>query len=357
MGRTVIPQVYPRGHLGWYAADLRKWGGGRPTLRDPSHAGWPKRGDRTEREDEAVRWALVYVDRILEKRYRKRTGQPEESLTLGQAIDRYEIHRERLVEQNTRSADGTALGHLRVFIGDTVPLHRIETDKLQEWFDARVRQGYKLSTLDRYRVSMGTFFDWAGGHNPADHVVLAKSDERDARAWSDAELRKIRKAADEVGPEHRRFFELGIATGARYSELLALEWGDFSAKRHTVRFTRQAVNEGTRRTKGLKGDRNRTALVLDTWWKWHEPRRTGRIVCVKRPLGKVLEAAGIKEPEISNHAMRHTYARICRERYHIPISILRKYLGHENEATTEKYYGWMGSDVALNYGHRQVYGR
>lgn len=353
------PQLIRRGR--WWAADLRPWNPQkaglalRPTLRDPNHPGWPKRGDKTEDEAEARRWAWKYVDYLNDTHKRRRAGKGPRVPRLHQAIEDYTRHRERTQELNTVQADGTALNHLKAHVGNPYA-DAITPEMLQPWFDARLDEDYKPSTLERYRLSLSAFFDWLGSYNPAREIALATSDERDAKAWDDDELADLREAADKVSPEHRRYLELGIATGGRYSELLALEWSDLKRDPPSVRFARQAVNEGTRRTKGLKGDRNRTALVLPSWWPWHVEGAQGRIVRVKRPLVKVLEKAGMDEPEILNHAMRHTYARICRERLHIPIAVLKVYLGHKSERTTERYYGWMGKDVALDYGVRAAYG-
>lgn len=347
------PQVFRRGR--YYAADLRPWKGGRPTLRDPGSQGWPHEGDKTEDEDEARRWAWRYVDALRGEQRARREGRPPKAETVAVARERYLRHRGRQVEMNTLGADLTALNHLEAYVGEGRRTDRITPEELQRWFDARLDQGYKASTLERYRLSMSAFFAYLQGPNPAGKVELPRSEERDARPWSDDELEQIRRAADKLGRGYRQFFELGVCTGGRYAELLALEWGDFDAINRTVRFRRQAVTEGTSRTKGLKGDRNRTALVLPEWWAWHDGG-VGKIVRLRRPLAKVLKAAELKEPEILNHAMRHSYARICRERYHVPISILKVYLGHRSERVTERFYGWMGREVATDYGRQLVYG-
>lgn len=349
-----VPKVFLRGR--YYATDLRKWGGGRPTLRNPNAPGWPKRGEQTEFEDKAIEWAIRYRDHLLHRKYRRLSGQPEEASTLEDAVERFAGHRERTAEEWTRAGDSTALGHLVTAIGANVPADAVDPAALQGWFNARLDGGYKRSTLRQYRNSMSAFFKWLGGPNPAREIVLPKPDSRDARAWTDAELRKLRKAASQISEEHRRFLEIGLCTGGRFAELLALEAGDFDKRHHTVRFKRQAIDENATKTKGLKGDKNRTALVLPEWWAWHTPKREGPIVRVKRGMREILDKAGLSEPEILNHAMRHSYARICRESYHIPISILRIYLGHLRESTTEMYYGWMGKDVAVEFGHRVVYG-
>ena len=45
----------------WWAADLRPWGGGRMTLRDPGADGWPDDGARTDDLETAGRWMWAYV--------------------------------------------------------------------------------------------------------------------------------------------------------------------------------------------------------------------------------------------------------------------------------------------------------
>lgn len=349
-----IPQVFPRGR--WYAANLRRWGGGRPTLRNPEAPGWPRKGEQTEFEDQAIKWAIRYRDHLLGKKYRRLTGQPDaDADTLKDATRKFEAHRERTVEEWTRVGDAAALNHLTTLVGEDRAVHTITPEELQAWFNARLDEGYKRSTLRQYRNNLLAFFNFVGGENPAKAVVIPKQEERDVRPWTDAELKKLRKHADRLGEDYRRFFELAVCTGGRYAELLALEPGDFNRRQHTVRFTRQ-LTVNRRETKGLKGDQSRTAVVLAEWWPWH-PRKQGRIVPERRMMAKILDAAGMKEPGVLNHSARHTYARIMRERFHIPIAILKTYLGHAREHTTEASYGWMGSDVAIEYGQRAVYGK
>lgn len=148
---------------------------------------------------------------------------------------------------------------------------------------------------------------------------------------------------------------MALCTGGRFAELLALQWEDFDQARSTVRFRRQAVNEGTRSIKGTKGDKNRTALVLPSYWEFHKTNERGRIVHLKRPMTRIIAKAGIKEPGILNHAARHTYARVCVERG-VPLEALQKYLGHASIVTTQKAYGWMRVEVAVEMGRRVFYG-
>ena len=346
------PQVFRRGR--YYAADLRPWKGGRPTLRDPAARGWPREGKKTEFEDVARRWAWKYVDQSLDRDHREQTGRPAKAERFSSAKARYLVHRGRQIEMNTLQADGTALNHLETLVGEARPTDRVGLRELQAWFDARLDEGYKPMTLERYRLSMVAFFAWTGGPNPAEGVQLPEQDGRDARAWNDDEITALRKAADTLSVDHRTYLELGLSTGGRYCELLALQYQDFDPARRTVRFRRQVETEYVTRTKGLKSDKNRTALVLPSWWQFHRTE-PGVIVKLKRPLNDILRAAKMKEPQILNHAMRHSYARICLENG-VPLEVLKKYLGHASITTTECEYGWMREEVASSIGQRVFYG-
>jgi len=349
--RTHGPQVFPRGR--YYAADLRRWKGGRPTLRDPKHPGWPDEGEQTQFLDVAERWALAYVDYYEDALHRRQRGKAPRGQALGLAVERYMRHRERLMEANTLQADRTALGHLVAWIGADEVTSSITTATVQEWFDARLDDHYKPSTLERYRLSMSAFFRHTGPHVPTDGVVLPKPEGRDARPWTDAEMVRLRAAADELGEPFRAYLELGAATGARYSELIALRYEDFDVQRKTVRIVRQSATGGSR-TKGTKGDRARTALVLPGWWP-HHTQAEGRIVTAKRPMQRIVELAGVQAPGVLNHSLRHLYARLCVERG-VPLEVLQKYLGHSSIVTTEREYGWMRQEVAAEIGLRVFYG-
>src|SRR5690606_38475834 len=77
------PRLFRRGR--WWAADLRPWGGGRVTLRDPRARGWPRKGERTEHRDIAEKWKWAYVEYAQSEARARQLGIRDDQRTLGDA--------------------------------------------------------------------------------------------------------------------------------------------------------------------------------------------------------------------------------------------------------------------------------
>lgn len=354
------PRIFSRGR--WKAADLRPWGGGRPTLRNPSARGWPKRGSRTEDDETARRWSWAYVDTLRARAKQHHLGLPDDPGTLAEARDGWLDHQSLHVADKTWEGGRTATGHLLDHLGASFPVEEISAAKLQELFDRFLEDGYAASTLDTMRRQLSAFFAWVGvDPNPARVVDLPYTHRGEAEDWNDGQLQTIRDHAGELRP----VIELALGTGARQSELFALQDRDMRSELHTVRIVRQLDRAGTGFA-ALKGKKGRTSVVLPFTWA-HVPDREGLLFpgpdgAPLKPrqsrdlLVGVLEAAGLYVAGVGWHRFRHTYARLFLEAGG-SMEQLRMSLGHASTRTTELFYDHFRPDMAAELAVENIYGK
>lgn len=302
----------------------------------------------------ARQWAEVYVSRLRgAKADHQRGVRPKKAL--GAEVERYLRHRLGTVEYNTHASDTTALAHLLDACGKGRDVHTIQLAELQAWFDARADQ-YRTTTLQTYAIHLRKFFEFVG--HPIGRIQLRKLHQQDPYALSDEGVQAVLGACHT--DRENLAVRIGLATGARKAELWALEWEDFRADGRSVRVQRQIAWPATH-TKGLKGKRNRTSLVLPGLMDGL-PRGAGRVMpgwvmneanCAD-VVGRVLKRAGVYAIGRSSHTLRHTYSRIGLERYGWSLEMLRVFLGHGSIRTTERY-AHFGEEVAVRLAEKRTY--
>lgn len=371
------PRIEYRGASPWATCDLRPWGGGRYTaVRDPSHPLWPAAGDRTPDEDVAREWSWAYVRAYQDERRRAHLGQAR-VVPFPQAEKEWLAHRKRHQAANTYSSSVTAISHLAEWKRAPKSTADLSPELFQALFDELVDLGYAATTLQTYRNTLAAFCDWCGfgrKNNPARLARLPEPDEPDPRAWSDDEMEEIRAAADKLDrlrrqrpPSARFAIETAWAMGPRQQELFALEGGRINPREKTIRITRQLVKDG-HGFEALKGKRARTALVLPFWWEHHQPGEKGLLVCNRDGsvisararvqtdlIQRTLDLAGLNEPGFGWHTLRHTYARLCLERYEISLEQLQLFLGHKSITVTQRIYGHLSEQVAVSQARGRAY--
>lgn len=343
------PRLFRRGR--WWAVDLRPWGGARPTLRDPAH---PK-GERTEFKDVARAWAEAWVAKLTRQTHDRQRGiKPRRPLKA--AVEEYLRHRQSTVERNTWTSDTTALGHLQEAFGEKRDVHTISQEELQAWFNDRAST-YSPTTLQTYRAHMQGFFGWLG--RPIERIELLKRNQEDPDALTDAEIAEVLSACRTE--RESIVIRTALATGTRKAELWALEWSDFRADRRSVRVQRQIAWPGTT-TKGLKGKRARSTLVLPGFMDTLTWGTSGRVVpgwvvsneSADDVVQRVLKRAGAYKVGRGSHVFRHTFARIGLEQYEWSLEMLMIFLGHTSVKTTE-IYKHFGEETAIRLAERRTY--
>lgn len=345
-------------------------------LRDPRHPDWPLAGAQTDDGDTAREWAWAYVTLLRE------TGTDDRPAThkLGKAIDAYIKDRKRKRAKNTVINDKTALNWLAEWAGRDMPTDRllVRHDKrrvagylyLQDLVNERVEQGYASSTLNTYVAAWAGFFEWLGSKVNAYDISVPEDPDEDVRPWSDAEAKDLRDAADAVDrletpgwPSARLVVEFFLASGCRAQEGFAAERQRIRPDECTIRLVAQ-LERWTNVLVPLKGKKARTALLLPSFWPYHQ-KGTGFVLGVdgeafgkddqRKLLDAVLKQAGLKEYGVGYHRFRHTYARWFIEAGG-RLEELQKSLGHISITTTEKYYGWLSEETAAVMAKGRIYG-
>jgi integrase len=345
---------------------------GRVTMRDPDHPGWPDRGERTEVGEVAEKWRWKYYDLALTGTRNRQLDIPA-ARTLEAARDEYIEHRERTVEPQTVKSDRYAIAAIIDKVGADTIVYDVTKEQVQDMLDGWLDGGYSRTTVQTLKVYLSGFFRWAGlDPNPARKAVVPKPEEREIFAWSDAEIERLRSAADKVDREDptrlaRLLLDAGLATGARFRELLALRWEDFNPQMRTVRIARQ-VAQYRRGTKLPKSRRGRTAVVLPFFWEHYREGARGSILpspagggrhmsskSAELSLKRTLELAELDGPQRAFHDLRRTYGRLFLEMGGW-MDELQRSLGHRNAATTERLYGKFQEEVAAQFAVDRVYG-
>lgn len=379
--RDAAPRIFLR--RGAYAADLRRWNAGRPTLRDPDAPGWPAGGDSTSDEEVALRWALAYVDHCREERRREQLKLGPAPKRLGTAAADWIEQRQTSQPTTTWQANRSALNALRRFAaddagsgrrGDELRTDRISGAFLGRFFDDLLRTGYAPNTRSSYRQAISGFLRWLGhgSGNAALSVDLGATEHEEVGTWSDDDLEKLRTAGDRLDRHprsrfrsHRLAVELALATGLRRNELFALDWLRFDANSRTVRIVRQ-LDKRLPEFVSPKSKRPRTALVLPGWWEHYEPASAGLVLpgpdggpVSPQSLAKIgarlLKEAGIDRPGFGWHTFRHTYSRDFIVGVRGDFGLLQKSLGHRSIVTTERLYGHFHEDVAAKLARQRIY--
>jgi len=343
-------------------------------MRDPATPGWPGAGvgPRTQNPAMAERWRAEY-----EKHYQSERDRAHQDLTgqytsLREAAKAWWKHREAQNEESTVSNSRTALTHLMEWVSEELHPSAVGSAQVQSLWDELLREGYDSSTVRNLRHQVSAFFTWLGlDPNPVSKTKVPKKEKTEHEVWSPDQRQKIRDAADALdeedrkGPRRRVLVELLFAFGPRIQEAAAARWEWISKPSRTVRVIEQ-ISRRSNKPRGLKENQSRTAVVLQEWWEFHEPGRTGLILPGSdgRPIPyrtlygyvrEVLERAGLKKQGEAAHQFRHTYAFLFLERGGT-MEQLQKSLGHQRITTTQDHYDHFRSDHAARAGVNSIYG-
>ena len=209
--------------------------------------------------------------------------------------------------------------------------------------------------------------------NPADDVEIPKATthDRTLAAWSSVQLKAFLVSLD--GDRLRPLWLLYATTGARRGELLGLTWDDVDLDAGTITIRRALVPVGYvvlasepktssgRRTISLPPasvavlKRHRTAQKeekmqnRDVWAAGRSAGLTELDLVFTREDGGELHPDRVsrlfnravttsKQPRISLHGLRHTFATIALIEGKQPVSVVSQRLGHANTGITLDFY-------------------
>ena len=175
------------------------------------------------------------------------------------------------------------------------------------------------------------------------------------RPLNNDEIRKVAACFDGTFAERNRgLFVLGVSTGGRISELLALKIGDVWQNDKPVSdllFDKSIVKGGeVSRAVPVNHDGRQAIVALMDWHTAHYgaiapnralfPSRQGGAMdrrMAHAVLKAAFEVAGLNG-KLATHSMRKSFAQRLYEQTN-DIFAVQEMLGHKNVATTQKYLG------------------
>lgn len=199
--------------------------------------------------------------------------------------------------------------------------------------------------------------------NPMLRVELPKMERTEARALTQSEMERLRAACR--GDWTLTFVDIGLATGARRGELLALEWTDIDWMNSALTISKSLEQTAAGlRVKPPKSERPRkfrlgpTAIASLRFLQdqQQEYRRLygadykGELVfcqpdgshhwphLISQTIVRRMERAGIKDASL--HTLRHTLASHLLSNG-VPITVVSKMLGHADANVTLRIYSHM----------------
>ena len=245
-------------------------------------------------------------------------------------------------------------------------LREVAVEDAAAFLDALRGRGRGGKTSNDYRALLAQAWDWLAGGAAVDNPFRATRPVPrggvERRPLSAEELRALLDAAAARGPDWRRLLLVGLYTGLRLGDALALDWsavdlagGWISTRPHkTARTTgvrvrvplAPALAEELGRTPAAK----RRGPVCREVAEYARTHAAG----AQEPLEAIWRTAGVQAWEENAqgrrvsvagfHALRHTYVSLCADAG-VPLAVVQAIVGHAGESMTRRYYH--AGDAAL----------
>ena len=334
---------------------------------------WEFRYYETDSQGERKRQSLILGDRnlyVTETQARKATQalllrlneeSPRaevEAATFGALLDRY-VEKELSERYSTRKS---YLSNIRVHIRPRwgeYPMDKMKPMAMEQWLhDLPLAPKSKTHVRGIMHLVFKCAERWGIvelGKNPVSLVRVKNASKRlkRPRVLDVAEYFELLKHLDEP---HRTMVLVAQCLGLRVSEILGLQWGDFSFENRSVLVQRSVVGGrvddvkteyskddvplDARLAEALLSWRAASFFPRDTDWVFANPV-TGRPYhqesLRKRQLQRAAKLAGLGE-DIGWHTFRHTY-RSWLDETGAPMKVQQELMRHASIQTTMNVYG------------------
>lgn len=260
--------------------------------------------------------------------------EPGSEWLIGRIINAYIADREAAgIASTARQKD--AWKAMRPFWENVRP-ELIDRDMAQSYAK---RRGMSDATL-RYELGMlSVALRWAvakGVLTKAPDVWRPEPPERKVRHLTRAQFERW---FDQVKAPHARLYvELGLATMARPTAILELQWPQVDLERGTVDLNPRGRRQ-TRKRRPVVPLNDDAIAALEEAYRGHQSeyvieRGGNKVASVKKAFQAASERAGI---HVTPYTLRHTGAVWAAEAG-VSMAELAQFMGHEDSATTEKHY-------------------
>lgn len=274
------------------------------------------------------------------------TTRPDGSASLIDICVKYLRYSERFSQKTIQKKTYLCRRILAEF-GNGIDLESITPEMVQSFLDARAAsKSSNASNEDRkHLLAMFNFSQKILGisHNPMAFIRPRPHDVAPQYTPHEAEVTRLLDAAT---PEERNFLTCYLATGARRSEIFRLTWEDVNFESGTIRLGTRKTRDGSMKYRTLPMNTQLKKTLLDMFLDLPDQRAksiyvftnpiTGDPYVVRRRFIKGLcKRAGI--PPFGFHALRRYVASILSDKHKISSKAIQTVLGHESQATTERY--------------------
>jgi integrase len=334
---------------------------------------WEFRYYETDSQGERKRQSLILGDRnlyVTETQARKATQalllrlneeSPRaevEAATFGALLDRY-VEKELSERYSTRKS---YLSNIRVHIRPRwgeYPVDKMKPMAMEQWLhDLPLAPKSKTHVRGIMHLVFKCAERWGIvelGKNPVSLVRVKNASKRlkQPRVLDVAEYFELLKHLDEP---HRTMVLVAQCLGLRVSEILGLQWGDFSFENRSVLVQRSVVGGRVDdvKTEYSKDDVPLDARLAEALLSWRAasffPRDTDWVFANpvtgkpyhqeslrKRQLQRAAKLAGLGE-DIGWHTFRHTY-RSWLDETGAPMKVQQELMRHASIQTTMNVYG------------------
>lgn len=233
------------------------------------------------------------------------------------------------------------------------PFH-VSHGQMREWLAELRGAGYATTTQNRHLSAVRSLYKWLVSRDITDEdaaaaVASPKLSKRLPSTLSDSDVGRLLSACsnDPEGLRDRALIELLYASGARISEVSALDVRDVDVRQRQVRLFGKGAKErvvplypraveavqayvrDARPSLACCSGRATNALFLSS--------RGNRMsaAALRQRFERLVEFAGL-DPSITPHAMRHTFATQLLDGG-ADLRSVQELLGHESLSTTQIY--------------------
>ena len=315
-----------------------------------------KDADPRQTEAKRVRARLIAADTKARHLAHSELPQDHHVTTFDELLDAYLAEQEKSLAASTIKRYEYALKHLLpVFTG--VRLTAIRRTTVKAYVNQRIAAGAKPATVNNEIALMSGAYLWAQTElewdilNPWRKLTLQARNARD-RYLTRGEAEALIAAAE---TQHRAkhlsdFIRLGLNTGMRPGEMLALSWDRVDLERNRIYFiTRRDQKSGkkesiplnaTARLALLARQRANQARKLVTPWVFCRGNGV-RIACVKKSFAQACKTAGIVG--LHPHDLRRTFASWLVQEG-VSIQTVSGLLRHADIQITHQVYAHLSPD-------------
>lgn len=159
-------------------------------------------------------------------------------------------------------------------------------------------------------------------------------------------VQRLKEEAQKMGDMPYLYILLGLNTGLRSSDLIALTVGDFRDRGFIVRREKKTGKETEIRLHPavvtdvirMTADRRCDELIFQSAHPWAEPNTPISRATAYRWVNEACKRAGITEP-VGTHTLRKTYGYWFYIKYRDVVALMTHF-NHTSEAITLRYIGY-----------------